>query len=202
LLQQDRIGSLNGGPKRGGRGGGDGRGSKRKREPSNAFVDSIGQACKEACGGREGWIWRGNPHPEDHQGHTRLICFALYIPAKAERQEAGGWQMWKCLTAKGLEEQRLENAFEGLAWVDFCPFQPEENKHVDQDLLLTWAKQKEEKQSPGLKVLLHRVKSDLEAMILAYKQGGVPVVYACGTTMQTLLRTFYELEEIGMDVCK
>jgi hypothetical protein len=68
--------------------------------------------------------------------------------------------------------------------------------------LLTWAKQKEEKQSPGLKVLLHRVKSDLEAMILAYKQGGVPVVYACGEVMQTLLRSFYKLEDIGMDVCK
>jgi hypothetical protein len=65
-----------------------------------------------------------------------------------------------------------------------------------------WAKQEEEKQSPGLKVLLRSLKSDLEAMIVACKPDRVPVVYACGTTMQTLLRTFYELEDIGMDVCK
>jgi hypothetical protein len=86
--------------------------------------------------------------------------------------------------------------------VDFCPFQPQENQDVDQALLRTWAKQEEEKQSPGLKVLLRSLKSDLEAMVLAYKLDRVPVVYACGTTMQTLLRRFYKLEDIGMDACK
>jgi hypothetical protein len=88
---------------------------------------------------------------------------------------------------------------EGLLWVDFCPFQPEENKDVDQALLRRRAKQKEEKQSPGLKVLLR----DLEAMIVAYKPDRVPVVvYACGEVMQTLLRRFYKLEDIGMDACE
>jgi hypothetical protein len=86
--------------------------------------------------------------------------------------------------------------------VDFCPFQPKENKHVDQKLLREWAEQEEEKQSPGLKLLLRRLKSGLEAMIVAYKPDRVPLVYACGTTMQTLLRRFYKVEDIGMNACK
>jgi hypothetical protein len=97
------------------------------------------QACTEACGGSE-WTWRGNPRPEDHQGHTRLICLALYIPARARRQGAGGWQQWERATAKELERLlgRELNFEEGLLWVDFCPFQPKFNTDVDQALLLAY----------------------------------------------------------------